>query len=117
MRMTEVTFAELGLRWSWFTPLEGRCLALSSCPVKMARHPRTIGETITVNSGPAPSVYRPAATAAGAPEWDVVLAASSADARERVPGRVRELIERPVDWEALLRLADHHGTSSLLYQN
>jgi len=27
------------------------------------------------------------------------------------------VLEKPVDWEAVLRLADHHGTSSLLYKN
>ncbi len=32
-------------------------------------------------------------------------------------GRIRFLLEKPVDWEAVLRLADNHGTSSLLYQN
>jgi len=26
-------------------------------------------------------------------------------------------MKRPVEWDAVLRLADHHGTSSLLYQN
>src|SRR5271167_1929546 len=83
----------------------------------MARHPQTISEAISVNSGPATSVDRPAATAPGAPEWDLVLAASRVDARESDLDRVRELIERPVEWEAVLRLADHHGTSSLLYQN
>jgi len=54
---------------------------------------------------------------AGAPEWDVVLAASCADPRQGNLDCVRGLLERPVEWEAVLRLADHHGTSSLLYQN
>ena len=27
------------------------------------------------------------------------------------------MLERPIDWETALRLADQHGTSSLLYQN
>jgi hypothetical protein len=30
---------------------------------------------------------------------------------------MRRLVGQPVDWEAVLRLADDHGTSSLLYQN
>jgi hypothetical protein len=51
-----------------------------------------------------------------APEWDLLLAASSADASSALD-RIRRLLEKPVDWEMLLRLADNHGTSSLLYQN
>jgi hypothetical protein len=56
------------------------------------------------------------------PEWDLVLAASCADPRESDLDRIRSLLnrpvpERPVEWEAVFRLADHHGTSSLLYQN
>ena len=67
-------------------------------------------------------VDRPAPTAEGAPEWDLVLAASCADPRESDLGRIRGLLDspalvRPVEWEAVLRLADHHGTSSLLYRN
>jgi Uncharacterised nucleotidyltransferase len=50
-------------------------------------------------------------------EWDLLLAASSADADESDPGRIRGLLQKPVEWEAMLRLADNHGTSSLLYQN
>jgi hypothetical protein len=68
------------------------------------------------------AVDGPAPTAAGAPEWDLVLAASCADPRESDLGRIRGLLDqaalvRPVEWEAVLRLADHHGTSSLLYRN
>jgi hypothetical protein len=51
-----------------------------------------------------------------------MLAASSADldpvdAGESDPGRIWGLLEKPVEWEELLRLADNHGTSSLLYQS
>jgi Uncharacterised nucleotidyltransferase len=57
-----------------------------------------------------------APTTSVAPEWDLLLASSSAD-----PGGaldcIRRLLEKPVDWEMLLRLAENHGTSSLLYQN
>jgi Uncharacterised nucleotidyltransferase len=52
-----------------------------------------------------------------APEWELLVAASSAHSGESHLGRIRELLEKPVEWEALLRLADNHGTSSLLYQN
>lgn len=43
--------------------------------------------------------------------------ACSAGVRESDLGHVRCLLERPIEWEAALRLADHHGTSSLLYRN
>ena len=55
-------------------------------------------------------------------EWDLLLAASSPDLDSARPGesdlgRIRFLLEKPVEWEAVLRLADNHGTSSLLYQS
>lgn len=65
----------------------------------------------------ATSVDRAALAPSVAPEWDLLLAASSADARENGLDHIRRLLERPVEWEAVLRLADDHGTSSLLYQN
>jgi len=56
-----------------------------------------------------------------------LLAASTADPSASALGRIRSFLEprvldrkvlpRPLDWEALLRLADQHGTSSLLYRN
>jgi Uncharacterised nucleotidyltransferase len=54
-------------------------------------------------------------------EWKLLLAASAADAGERDLVRIRSALEprgleKPVDWEVVLRLADHHGISSLLYQ-
>lgn len=60
-----------------------------------------------------------AATAPLELEWDLVRAASCADARESDLARIRSLLAttKSVEWEAALRLADHHGTSSLLYQN
>ena len=45
-----------------------------------------------------------------------MLAASCTNARESDFDRIRELIEKAVDWEAVLRLADHHGTTALLYR-
>jgi hypothetical protein len=63
-----------------------------------------------------------APTTSVALEWDLLLAASSAglDSADRDVsdlGRIRGLLEKPVEWEGVLRLADNHGTSSLLYQN
>jgi hypothetical protein len=69
-----------------------------------------------VNSGSATSVDNSAPTTSDALEWDLLLAASSADSDSDL-GRIRDLLEKPVKWEAVLRLADNHGTSSLLYQN
>lgn len=70
---------------------------------------------------PSPSDH-PAPGALVAPEWDLLLAASAPGPDQSDFDRIRSLLERsvlekPVDWEAVLRLADHHGTSSLLYQN
>jgi hypothetical protein len=49
--------------------------------------------------------------------WSLLLAASSADPGASDLGRIRRLLEDPVEWDAVLRLADHHGTASLLWQN
>ncbi|MGA9544147.1 MAG: nucleotidyltransferase family protein [Candidatus Sulfotelmatobacter sp.] len=57
-----------------------------------------------------------APTTSVAPEWDLLLAASSADPSGALD-RIRRLLEKPVDWEMVLRLAENHGTSSLLYQS
>lgn len=63
------------------------------------------------------SVEQPAPASSAAAAWDLLLAASSSDPGESDLERIRGLLAQPVDWETLLRLADHHGTSSLLYQN
>lgn len=70
-----------------------------------------------MKSGFAPFVDRPAPTGSVGGEWDLLLAGSSADASEHDLDRIRRLLETPVEWEAVLHLADRHGTSSLLYQN
>ncbi|MFZ0759240.1 MAG: nucleotidyltransferase family protein [Candidatus Sulfotelmatobacter sp.] len=56
-------------------------------------------------------------TASVRPEWNFLLAASSAGGCENGPGRIESFLEKPVEWEALLRLADRHGTAALLYRN
>jgi hypothetical protein len=58
-----------------------------------------------------------APTTSVAPEWELLLAASSADPDESALDRIRRLLEKSVEWEVVLRRADKHGTSSLLYQN
>jgi hypothetical protein len=74
-------------------------------------------ETGPVNSGDPTCVDGSAATTPVALEWELLLAASSADACESNLGRIRGLLEKPIEWGAVLRLADSHGTSPLFYQN
>lgn len=59
----------------------------------------------------------PAPTANTSPEWKILLAASSADGHGGKVEHLRALLNAPVEWNSVLRLADQHGTSSLLYQN
>ena len=62
-----------------------------------------------------PSNIAPTTGASPGTEWKLLLAAISASP-EKVdawPGR----LQQNVDWPKLLRLADHHGVSSLLYQS
>jgi hypothetical protein len=56
------------------------------------------------------------------PEWNLLLAASSLgfhdnDLLEKNLNHIRSLIATALEWDSLLRLADQHGTTSLLYQN
>lgn len=51
------------------------------------------------------------------PEWSLLLAASSPDQWDRDLNHIRPLLDQPLDWNAILRLADQHGIASLLYQN
>jgi len=83
----------------------------------MARH--QLQQAISVKSASAISVDDSAATAPRELEWDLVRAASCADARESDLARIQSLLAstKSIEWSAVLRLADHHGTSSLLYQN
>jgi len=58
---------------------------------------------------------RPSAPASVAQEWTLLLAASCVNSRH--DERIRRLLEHPINWNALLGLADDHGASSLLHQN
>jgi Uncharacterised nucleotidyltransferase len=119
MKVTEVTFAHAEVT------IGAACVALTRAlhaAVKMAVIPCAIisgqmSEATPVNLESARSVEGASPTAARALAWEILLAASSADPGEGTLGRIRTLLEKPVDWGALLRLADDHGTSSLLYQN
>jgi Uncharacterised nucleotidyltransferase len=57
-----------------------------------------------------------------APEWEVLLAGSALDFRESDRQCIQSVLTprhagTPPNWEEVLRLADHHGTTSLLCQN
>lgn len=58
-----------------------------------------------------------APTAPLPPEWNLLLAASSANPSSSDLRLVRNLLEKPVNWDSVLRLANQHGITSLLYQN
>jgi hypothetical protein len=62
-----------------------------------------------------PSHIPPTTGASPGIEWKLLLAAISPGPEkvDDVPGR----LQQNVDWPKLLRLADHHGVSSLLYQS
>ena len=107
--MTEVTFGHT-CSWAGLASIPSKALA---SPVKMARHPRKQ----TVNREFSSRVGHPGPGSSVA--WKLLLAASAGEPGER--NLVRDWLEaeelKNPDWEAVLRLADHHGTSSLLYQN
>jgi len=63
------------------------------------------------------SLASPAPAASAEREWKFLLACISSDAGERDGNGIRSLLTKPVEWDAVLRLADQHGTSALLYQN
>ena len=62
------------------------------------------------------SVDHAVANASVESEWDFLLAASSADPEKTGLVRVRTLLGEQLNWEAVLRLANDHGTTSLLYK-
>jgi hypothetical protein len=70
-----------------------------------------------VNVASATSPPNASTTPAVPIEWNLLLASSFADASEIEVARMRTFLQRPVDWDLVLRLADEHGTSSLVYQN
>ena len=59
----------------------------------------------------------PAPNAPVVAEWNLVLAANNPDAGHCDFDRIRILLDSQLDWDAVLLLADHHGTSSLLFHN
>ncbi len=50
-------------------------------------------------------------------EWDILRSACGPHPQPANQERLRHLLETSVNWDALLQLANHHGTSSLLFQN
>ena len=65
----------------------------------------------SLESGP----DRATASASTTREWDLVRAAGSI--READLKHMRSFLEAPLDWQAVLRLADHHRTTELMYRN
>src|ERR1700722_13019538 len=59
-----------------------------------------------------PSARSPAAEC----EWSFLLAASSLNPGAQGWARLRSVLDK-IEWEAVIRLANDHGISSLLYQN
>ena len=77
-----------------------------------------LNRSMPSTSVPSTSVPSTSAPSTSVPrEWDILRAASNPDPRPSDHDALRPLLEAAVDWDALLRLADHHGTSSLLYKN
>ncbi len=56
---------------------------------------------------------------AGSLEWKLLLAAASSTegSRTHIPSLLTTQHDHPIDWPSLLRGANFHGVSSLLYQN
>jgi Uncharacterised nucleotidyltransferase len=114
MRVTEVTSVSSEVRPSSRVHLirSRRCVALLRWLDIGETNPTENREFLSLVKTPGPTT---------SVEWKLLLAASAADAGERDLVRIRSALEpqgleKPVDWEVVLRLADHHGISSLLYQ-
>jgi hypothetical protein len=62
-------------------------------------------------------VNNPAKTGSDLREWNLLLAASSPDLDDSGRERIRFLLGTPANWDGVLKLADEHGVTSLVYQN
>jgi Uncharacterised nucleotidyltransferase len=73
----------------------------------------------SVNPEPPSSVGLLAISTSVEREWNLLLATSSPDCGQSELDRTRSLLktDNSVDWDAVLDLADRHGTSSLLHRN
>ncbi|HWY20782.1 MAG TPA: nucleotidyltransferase family protein [Candidatus Acidoferrum sp.] len=105
--MTEVTFECTEVR-----PFQLQPEALAS----LLRWQSTSVNQISETASP---VAHPARAASSTSAWDLLRATSVTDATESGLSCVRPLLlgNAPIDWEAVLRLGDEHGTSSLMYRN
>jgi hypothetical protein len=50
------------------------------------------------------------------PELDLILACCGAGSNEQPSTRIDEALRHPLDWDRMLRLAEHHGLVPLLYR-
>src|SRR3984885_2715606 len=73
-------------------------------------------ETRAAKPEPASAIEQAALYASVAGAWGLLFASSSIDPRASDLDRIRQLLQT-VEWATVLRLAEHHGTSALLYQN
>jgi hypothetical protein len=93
-------------------------MRLEDCRLVLLRWPASVNQISEIASPVAISRQ----TTSVAPEWNLLLAAASPDPTGLDLGRLRTSFEkialdRSVAWESLLRLAEEHGMSSLLYRN
>jgi hypothetical protein len=51
------------------------------------------------------------------PERDLLLCAACVSESKEIGLRMRRVLQQPIDWQSLIRLADFHGAIPLLYQN
>src|SRR5437763_13624539 len=93
-----------------------RSMHSRSCYLALIRWPTPVNQISDIVS----TVALSGETSLVSPEWKLLLASAPLDASER---RLRGSFEkaavesRAVEWESLLRIAEEHGLSSLLYQN
>jgi hypothetical protein len=77
-------------------------------PPKNSAHRLLMSNSSLNRPSPSTPLYR---------EWDILRAACSPHPQPANQKRLRLLLETSVNWDALLQLANHHGTSSLLFQS
>jgi hypothetical protein len=120
MKMTEVMFGSSEVRRKVPVSQQVESLpALLRWRDTVDQISKSVSESGVSTETPAPPILK-------THEWNLLLAASSVDASESDLAVIRSLLRksalRPssqekIEWETVLRLADDHGTSSLMYRN
>jgi len=70
--------------------------------------PQTAPSRLPIADSPATIIFNP--------EIDLILACCGEDRRGELSVRVRQILEHRLDWERLVKLAEHHGLVPLLYR-